>query len=83
MLDLMTCSTFLCETIYINLPFTIQHSGVGFAHNAPFLVNEYRTKLRKIFDMWVDNKEGVAITLNELKDIYGEQAYAYNNEVVV
>ena len=33
--------------------------------------------------MWVDNKEGVAITLNELKDIYGEQAYAYNNEVVV
>jgi hypothetical protein len=33
--------------------------------------------------MWVDNKEGVAITLDELKDIYGEQAYAYNNEVIV
>ena len=56
--------------------------GVGFAHNAPALVNEYRVKLRKMFDMWVNFKEGVAITLQELKEIYGNEAYAYNNEVI-
>jgi hypothetical protein len=39
--------------------------------------------LRKIFDMWVDIREGVAITLAALKEIYGEEAYAYDNYVVI
>ena len=67
------------KTELLNIKFT----GVGFAHNAPILVQEYRAKLRKIFDMWVNIREGVAITLAGLKEIYGEQAYAYNNYVVM
>lgn len=33
--------------------------------------------------MWVNIREGVAITLVGLKEIYGEEAYAYNNYVVI
>lgn len=57
--------------------------GVAFAHNAPFLVNEYRNKLRSMFDMWIDIKEGVEITLIALKAVYGVEAYAYNNEIII
>lgn len=51
-------------------------------HNAAFLVNEYREKLKMMYDMWVDLKDGAEITLHDLRVIYGEEAYAYNNHVV-
>ena len=54
-----------------------------FVKSAQFLVNEYRNKLRQMFNMWVNFKEGAVITLNELRVIYGAEAYAYNNDVVV
>lgn len=56
---------------------------VSVLHTMPFMINMYRTKLRKIFDMWVNIREGVAFTLAGLKEIYGEEAYAYNNYVVI
>ena len=52
-----------------------------FAHNAANLVQEYRTKLGRMYDMWVDLREGVVVTLEELKVIYGPAAYAYDHEV--
>jgi hypothetical protein len=33
--------------------------------------------------MWVNIREGVAITLAALKEIYGEEAYAYDNYNIV
>ena len=58
-------------------------TGVNFAHNAQFLVNEYRIKLRNMFNMWVDYKEGGIVTLNALRAIYGAPAYAYDNHLVI
>jgi hypothetical protein len=58
-------------------------TGVNFAHNAQFLVNEYRIKLRNMFNMWVDYKEGGIVTLNDLRAIYGAPAYAYDNHVLI
>ena len=57
--------------------------GVNFAYNAQFLVNEYRNKLHQMFNLWVNFKEGAVITLNKLRVIYGAEAYAYNNDVVI
>ena len=57
--------------------------GVNFAHNAQILVNEYRIKLRNMFNMWVDYREGGIVTLNNLRAIYGAPAYAYDDHVVV
>ena len=54
-----------------------------FAHNAANLVQEYRTKLGRMYDMWVDLREGVVVTLEELKVIYGPAAYAYDDEVEI
>ena len=57
--------------------------GVPFAYNAPLLVQEYRLKLGRMYDMWVNLREGAQVTLEELKIIYGNTAYAYNNEVII
>ena len=59
------------------------HAGVPFAHNAANLVQEYRTKLGRMYDMWVDLREGVVITLEELKVVYGPAAYPYNDDVAI
>ena len=58
-------------------------TGVNFAHNAQVLVNEYRIKLRNMFNMWVDYKEGGIVTLNYLRAIYGAPAYAYDDHVII
>ena len=57
--------------------------GVPFAHNAPLLVQEYRVKLGRMYDMWVNLREGAQVSLEELKVIYGNAAYAYNNEAII
>ena len=62
---------------------TTTFTGVNFAHNAQLLVNEYRTKLRDMFNMWVDYMEGGIVTLNNLRAIYGAPAYAYDNHAIV
>lgn len=54
-----------------------------FAHNAANLVQEYRTKLGGMYDMWVDLREGVVVTLEGLKVIYGPAAYAYDDDVEI
>ena len=61
----------------------MHHTGVPFAHNAANLVQEYRTKLGRMYDMWVDLREGVVITLEELRVIYGPAAYRYDNDVAI
>ena len=50
--------------------------GVPFAYNAPLLVQEYRLKLGRMYDMWVNLREVAQVTLEELKIIYGITAYA-------
>ena len=57
--------------------------GVPFAHNAQQLVQEYRVKLGRMYDMWVNLREGAQVSLEELKNIFGNTAYAYNNEVII
>ena len=54
-----------------------------FAHNAANLVQEYLTKLGRMYDMWVNLREGVEITLEELKVVYGPAAYRYNDDVAI
>ena len=44
---------------------------------------KYRIKLRDMFNMWVDYKEGGIVTLNNLRAIYGAPAYTYDNYVIV
>ena len=61
----------------------MHHTGVPFAHNAANLVQEYRTKLGRMYDMWVDLREGVVITLQELKVVCGLTAYPYNDDVAI
>ena len=61
----------------------LRNNGNGFAHGAPILVNDYRVKLGLMYNMWVNLREGMIITLNELKIVYGAAAYAYNDEVVI
>ena len=51
------------------------------AHNAGALVNEYRLKLRSIYDLWVDMRDDEPITLLELRNVYGEEAYAFNDNI--
>ena len=53
------------------------------AHNAAYLVQEYRAKLGLMYNMWVNLREGVQVSLEELRLIYGPRAYAYNNEVMI
>ena len=45
------------------------------AQNAAALVEQYRIKVRSIYDLWVDMREGEAVTLDELKNVYGAEAY--------
>ena len=47
------------------------------AHNAAYLVQEYRAKLGLMYNMWVNLREGVQVSLEELRLIYGPTAYAY------
>jgi hypothetical protein len=35
-----------------------------------------------MYDMWVDLRDGGEIKLQDLRAIYGEEAYAYNNDVI-
>ena len=53
------------------------------AHNAAFLVQEYRAKLGLMYNMWVNLRVGVHLSLEELRVIYGPKAYAYDNEVMI
>ena len=53
------------------------------AHNAAFLVQEYRAKLGLMYNMWVNLREGVQVSLEELRVIYAPTAYAYDNEVMI
>ena len=53
------------------------------AHNAAALVNAYRVKLRLIYDLWVDMADGDPVTLEELRNVYGAEAYEFNNNVWV
>lgn len=46
-------------------------------HNAAALVNLYRLKMRSIYDLWVDTREGIEIPLEVLKGVYGQEAHAY------
>ena len=68
----------MCSYLYFNLSL-----GVPFAHNAQLLVQEYRLKLGRIYDMWVNLREGAQVSLEKLKNIYGNTGYAYNNEVII
>lgn len=51
------------------------------AHNAAALVNAYRVKLRLIYDLWVDMDDGDPVALDELQNVYGPEAYAFDNNV--
>ena len=53
------------------------------ANNAAFLVEEYRAKFVLMYNMWVNLREGVQVSLEELRVIYGPTAYAYDNEVMI
>ena len=53
------------------------------AHNAAILVQDYRAKLGLVYNMWVNLREGVQVSLEELRFIYGPRAYAYDNEVMI
>ena len=48
------------------------------AQNAAALVAEYRVKLRSIFDLWIDAREGINIPLQQIRAVYGPESYAYN-----
>lgn len=57
--------------------------GVPIAHNAAALVEQYRMKVRSIYDLWVDMRDGEAVTLDELKNVYGAEAYAFNDIILI
>ena len=59
----------------------LKSSGLPMAHNAAALVNAYRVKLRLIYDLWVDMADGDPVTLEELRNVYGAEAYEFNNNV--
>ena len=52
------------------------------AHNAAALVEQYRIKVRSIYDLWVDMREGEDVTLNDLRNVYGAEAYAFNDIIL-
>ena len=52
--------------------------GLPMAQNAAALVAEYRVKLRSIFDLWIDTREGINIPLQQIRAVYGPESYAYN-----
>ena len=61
--------------------FLSKSSGLPMAHNAAALVNAYRVKLRLIYDLWVDMADGNPVALEELRNVYGAEAYEFNNNV--
>ena len=46
-------------------------------HNAAALVAQYRIKLRHIYDLRVDAREGINIPMQEIREVYGQESYAY------
>ena len=67
---------FLCLKLFNN---TINVDvGLPMAQNAAALVAEYRVKLRSIFDLWIDAREGINIPLQQIRAVYGPESYAYN-----
>jgi hypothetical protein len=48
------------------------------AQNAAALVANYRMKLRSIFDLWIDAREGIFIPLHQIREVYGPEAHAYD-----
>ena len=51
------------------------------AHNAAALVDQYSVKVRSMYDLWVDLREGEDVTLDDLKNVYGAEAYAFNDMI--
>lgn len=47
------------------------------AQNAAALVAQYRIKLRNIYDLWFDTREGINIPIQEIREVYGLESYAY------
>lgn len=82
--NIFNCSLFMrFDFLILNILYNSIYVGLPLAHNAALLVQEYRTKLGLMYNMWVNLREGVQVTLIELKAIYGNRAYAYNNEVII
>ena len=46
------------------------------------LVEQYRIKVRSVYDLWVDMREGEDVTLNDLRNVYGAEAYAFNDIIL-
>ena len=53
------------------------------AHNAAALVDQYSVKVRSMYDLWVDLREGEDVTLDDLKNVYGAEAYAINDMILI
>ena len=51
--------------------------GMPTAHNAAALVAQYRIKLRHIYDLWVDTREGINNSMQAIREVYGPESYAY------
>lgn len=51
--------------------------GMPMAHNAAALVAQYRIKMRHIYDLWVDTREGINISMQAIREVYGPESYAY------
>ena len=50
--------------------------GLPMAQNAAALVADYRIKLRSIFDLWIDAREGINIPLHQIRAVYGPESHA-------
>ena len=48
------------------------------AQNAAALVADYRIKLRPIFDLWIDAREGINIPLYQIRAVSGPESHAYD-----
>lgn len=60
----------------------INIEGLNMATNASNLVAEYREKQLRMFDMWINVREKVPITLVDLIEVYGGEAFAYDENVI-
>ena len=50
--------------------------------NANQLVAQYRVKLRKLYDLYLDSNADIPVSLVQLKEVHGDAAYAYNDDIV-
>lgn len=60
----------------------IHMEGLNMRANAVNLVADYRAKQLRMYDMWVNIREGAELNLTDLQEVYGVEAFAFNDDII-